>query len=308
MVWLGGELKSKLDQHDEARREKATHEAQLAEDNAEAASQAATRIQCAQRGKTGRRKAKARRILPRKAPAVAVDSPALLRVSQRFGPTEVHNLKRAPAEITCVITKKGALGLVWKPRTVPAPPPASPCCLAAIEKGSGGQAKPSLQVGMWLTHVQDQPVVDFFTAVNRINKAKRPLRLGFQRLPQNSDHPPLDEDTADGSNGDGTGQQSDDRDVYRLSAAEVQTLGRHNAGVELALHPLPYQPSRAVIFQAEADASALARRRVALEGFAVAGARRLELRSGDSFKIETPTGQVIENIAPLLVANRVDGG
>ena len=172
----GTGLKQKLDRLEDNRRETAIRQSKAAEAKARDEARAATKIQSAHRGRMGRRKAKRRKLLPKKAPAVAADSPALVRIAKQFGETEVHNTKRAPAEITCVISKKGALGLVWKPRTVPAPPPASPCRLFFIEpKAKGARAEPPLRVGMWLTHVQDQPVVDFFSAVNRVNKAKRPI-------------------------------------------------------------------------------------------------------------------------------------
>ena len=140
---------------------------------------------------------------------------------------------------------------------------------------------------MWLSHVQGAAVADYIGAVNRVNAAKRPLRLGIV-APGGS--------AAPGGGGD----------TLRLSGPELSALAQLSAAEQLALAPPPRQPCQREVLQREVEAIVRAERRTAAGGgFCAAAAARLQL-SGDSLAAPSPTGEVRVTIGPDAAAAEGD--
>lgn len=95
-----------------------------------------------------RRRRHLRRRRARPVEPVERSSPALARVSGRWG-RGVHAVQRGGAAHVVTVEARGSLGLVWRARREAAPPPASPCQLIRVEPGgAGAKATPRLRAGM----------------------------------------------------------------------------------------------------------------------------------------------------------------
>ena len=224
-------------------------------------------------------------------PAAPLPSPAMQRVAA------VGLAATAAADFTACVELKGELGLTWEPRTVPAPPPAPPCRVKTIRPGSpASKAQPAIHVGDWLTHVQGTAVSNYFEAMTRINTSPRPLKLGLvsgrRKAPQPQPEPELEREPEASR-----ASEFACPDV-RLYASELEELAQLSAAEQLALDPLPSQPSQRRILNLEVEARVTAEQRVGGGTFCVAAAQRLQLLAGDTLVAPSPTGEYRVTIGP----------
>ena len=143
--------------------------------------------------------------------------------------------------------------------------------------------------------MQGEPIGDYFSAVSRINRARRPLQLGFALPEPQTDGPQF------ASGGADVPAASHPRDVLRLREPELQALGQsqqQQRAAAAAQRHIRHQPPPHVVLSTEVQAK-LAAERAIDSGVAVAAtAHRVQLRAGDTVQLDMPKARYCVAVGP----------